>query len=40
MENINIEELKRKESLRKIMRTCKDKLFDMAYVEEKKKKTK
>ena len=40
MENINIEELKRKESLRKLMRVCKDKLFKLAYEEEKKKKTK
>jgi hypothetical protein len=42
MENIyiEIEELKRKESLRKLMRACKDKLFEMAYEEEKKKKTK
>lgn len=40
MGNIDIEELKRKENLRKLMRVCKDKLFEMAYEEEKKKKTK
>lgn len=40
MENINIEELKRKESLRQLTRACKDKLFEIAYEEEKKKKTK
>lgn len=40
MGNINIEELKRKESLRKLMRQCKDKLYEQAYEEEKKKKDK
>lgn len=38
MGNINIEELKRRESLKKLTRACKDKLYEIAYEEEQKKK--
>ena len=38
MDYSNIEELKRRECLRQKMRACKDKLFEMAYEEEQKKK--
>lgn len=40
MNYIDIKELKRRESLRQLTRACKDKLYELAYEEEKKKKTK